>query len=55
MGIRHNLTIADLNKGIHVYPTFAKITQALATEQTLNTLKPPFVQKWFQRYLKLWR
>lgn len=55
LAMRHNLTLADLNKAIHVYPTFAKITQALATEQTLETLKSPFVQKWFGRYLKIWR
>ena len=55
LAMRHGLTLSDLNKAIHVYPTFAKITQALATEQTLETLKSPFVQKWFQRYLKIWR
>ncbi len=55
LSMRHNLTLADLNKAIHVYPTFGKITQALATEQTLETLKSPFAQKWFKRYLKLWR
>lgn len=55
LAMRHNLTLADLNKAIHVYPTFAKITQALATEKTLETLKSSFVQKWFQRYLKIWR
>lgn len=55
LAMRHNLTLADLNRAIHVYPTFAKITQALATEQTLETFKSPFVRKWFQRYLKIWR
>jgi pyruvate/2-oxoglutarate dehydrogenase complex dihydrolipoamide dehydrogenase (E3) component len=55
LAMRHNLTLDDLNKAIHVYPTLAKITQAAATEKTLSTLQSPFVQKWFQRYLKLWR
>jgi pyruvate/2-oxoglutarate dehydrogenase complex dihydrolipoamide dehydrogenase (E3) component len=55
LAMRHNLTLSNLNKAIHVYPTFAKITQALGTEQTLETLKSPLVQKWFGRYLKIWR
>lgn len=55
LAMRHNLTLSDLSKAIHVYPTFSKITQALATEQTLETLKSPLVQKWFARYLKIWR
>jgi len=55
LAMRHNLTLADLNKAIHVYPTLGKITQALATEQTLETLKSPLVQKWFARYLRIWR
>jgi pyruvate/2-oxoglutarate dehydrogenase complex dihydrolipoamide dehydrogenase (E3) component len=55
LAMRHKLTLADLNKAIHVYPTLGKITQALATEQTLETLKSPFVQKWFAKYLRLWR
>ncbi len=55
LAMRHNLTLADLNKAIHVYPTFSKITQALFTEQTLETIKSPLVQKWFARYLKFWR
>jgi pyruvate/2-oxoglutarate dehydrogenase complex dihydrolipoamide dehydrogenase (E3) component len=55
LAMKHNLTLADLNKAIHVYPTLGKITQALTTEQTLETLKSPFVQKWFKRYLKIWR
>ncbi len=55
LAMRHNLTLSDLNKAIHIYPTLAKITQALATEQTLETLKSQLVQKWFARYLKIWR
>ncbi|HRH40663.1 MAG TPA: FAD-dependent oxidoreductase [Pyrinomonadaceae bacterium] len=55
LAMRHKLTLSDLSKAIHVYPTFSKITQALATEQTLETLKSPFVQKWFARYLRIWR
>ncbi len=55
VAMKNDLSIADLNKAIHVYPTLAKITQALGTEQTLETLKKPWVQKWFARYLKLWR
>lgn len=55
LAMHHNLTLGDLNKAIHVYPTFSKITQALFTEQTLETLKSPLVQKWFARYLKFWR
>ena len=49
------LKISDLNKIIRVYPTLAKITQAVGTEATLGTLKSPFVQRWFKRYLKVWR
>jgi pyruvate/2-oxoglutarate dehydrogenase complex dihydrolipoamide dehydrogenase (E3) component len=55
LAMRHDLTLPDLNRAIHVYPTFSKITQALATEQTLETLKSAWVQKWFVRYLKIWR
>lgn len=55
LAITHNLSLAALNKAIHVYPTFSKITQAAATEQTLETLKSPLVRKWFGRYLKIWR
>jgi dihydrolipoamide dehydrogenase len=55
LAMTHNLSISQLNKAIHVYPTFSKITQAVGTEQTLETLKSPFVRKWFGRYLKLWR
>ncbi|HEX8733865.1 MAG TPA: FAD-dependent oxidoreductase [Pyrinomonadaceae bacterium] len=53
--MRENLKVSELNKIIRVYPTLAKITQAVATEATLETLKSPFVQKWFKRYLKIWR
>jgi len=53
--VKENLKITDLNKIIRVYPTLSKITQAVATEATLETLKSPFVQKWFKRYLKIWR
>ncbi len=55
LAMRHGLTLSDLNSAIHVYPTLGKITQALATEQTLETLKSPLVQKWFARYLRIWR
>lgn len=53
--IRENLKITELNKIVRVYPTLAKITQAVSTAATLETLKSPFVQKWFKRYLKIWR
>lgn len=53
--MKENLKISELNKIIRVYPTLAKITQAVATEATLESLKSPFVQKWFKRYLKIWR
>ena len=55
VAMKRDLSIADLNKAIHVYPTLAKITQALGTEKILDTLKKPWVQKWFGRYLKIWR
>ena len=55
VAMKHDLSIADLNKAIHVYPTLAKITQALGTEKTIEGLKKPWVQKWFGRYLKIWR
>jgi dihydrolipoamide dehydrogenase len=55
LAMRHNLSLADLNKAIHVYPTLSKITQALGTENTLENLQSPFVKKWFARYLKFWR
>jgi pyruvate/2-oxoglutarate dehydrogenase complex dihydrolipoamide dehydrogenase (E3) component len=53
--MKENLKISQLNKIIRVYPTLAKITQAVGTEATLESLKSPFVQKWFARYLKIWR
>ena len=53
--MKENLKVTDLNKIIRVYPTLAKITQAIGTEATLETLKSPFTQKWFKRYLKIWR
>ncbi len=53
--MKQNLKISQINKIIRVYPTLAKITQAVGTEATLETLKSPFVQKWFGRYLKFWR
>ena len=55
LAMKLNLSLDDLSKAIHVYPTLSKITQAVATEKTLETLKSPFVQKWFARYLKIWR
>jgi len=55
LAMKLNLSLEDLNKAIHIYPTLSKITQALATEKTLETLRSPFVQKWFARYLKIWR
>jgi pyruvate/2-oxoglutarate dehydrogenase complex dihydrolipoamide dehydrogenase (E3) component len=55
LAMKHNLTLAQLNEAIHVYPTVSKITQAVGTEVTLETLKSPFVQKWFARYLRIWR
>ena len=53
--MRQNLKISQLNRIIRIYPTLAKITQAVATEATLETLKSRFVQKWFAHYLKIWR
>ncbi|MBA3634312.1 MAG: dihydrolipoyl dehydrogenase [Acidobacteria bacterium] len=55
LAMKLNLSLDDLGKAIHVYPTLSKITQAAATEKTLETLKSPFVQRWFGRYLKIWR
>lgn len=55
VAMKHGLSIAQLNEAIHVYPTLAKITQALGTEKTIEGLKKPWVQKWFGRYLKIWR
>lgn len=53
--IKEKLKISQLNKIIRIYPTLAKITQAVGTEATLESLKSPFVQKWFKRYLEIWR
>ena len=53
--MKENLKISQLNKIIRVYPTLAKITQAVGTQATLETLKSPLLQKWFARYLKIWR
>ncbi len=55
LAMKLNLSLDDLNKAIHVYPTLSKITQAAAMKKTLETLKSPLVQKWFGRYLCLWR
>lgn len=55
IAMKYDLSITDLNKAIHVYPTLAKITQALGTKKTIEGLNKPWVQKWFGRYLKLWR
>jgi pyruvate/2-oxoglutarate dehydrogenase complex dihydrolipoamide dehydrogenase (E3) component len=55
LAMRLNLSLDDLNKAIHVYPTLSKIIQAVGTEKTLESLGSPFVQKWFARYLKIWR
>lgn len=52
--MKEKLKITELNKIIRVYPTLAKITQAVSTEATLESLRSPFVQKWFKRYLKIW-
>ncbi len=55
VAMKHGLSIAQLNEAIHVYPTLAKVTQALGTESTIEGLKKDWVQKWFGRYLKIWR
>ncbi|MGI8786867.1 MAG: dihydrolipoyl dehydrogenase family protein [Pyrinomonadaceae bacterium] len=55
LAMTRNLSLADLSEAIHVYPTLSKITQAAATEQTLEKLKSPFVQKLFAGYLRIWR
>ena len=55
LAMKLGLSLEDLNKAIHVYPTLSKITQAVGTEKTLETLQSPFVKKWFGRYLKFWR
>jgi pyruvate/2-oxoglutarate dehydrogenase complex dihydrolipoamide dehydrogenase (E3) component len=53
--VKNRMKVADLNKIIRVYPTLAKVVQAVSTEATLESLRSPFVQKWFRRYLRLWR
>ncbi|MGI8811988.1 MAG: dihydrolipoyl dehydrogenase family protein [Pyrinomonadaceae bacterium] len=53
--VKENLKVAELNRIIRVYPTLAKITQAIGTESTLETLSSPFVQRWLARYLRIWR
>lgn len=53
--MKENLKISDLNKIIRVYPTLAKITQAIGTEATLEKLRSPFTQRWIKRYLQFWR
>jgi pyruvate/2-oxoglutarate dehydrogenase complex dihydrolipoamide dehydrogenase (E3) component len=55
VAMKHGLSITQLNEAIHVYPTLAKVTQALGTEGTIEGLKKDWVQKWFGRYLKIWR
>ncbi len=53
--VKQRMKVTDLNRIIRVYPTLAKITQAVGTEATLEGLRSPFVQKWFKRYLTVWR
>jgi pyruvate/2-oxoglutarate dehydrogenase complex dihydrolipoamide dehydrogenase (E3) component len=53
--MRENLKITEMNRIIRVYPTLAKIAQAVGTEATLETLRSPLTRKWFKRYLKIWR
>lgn len=55
VAMKHGLSITQLNEAIHVYPTLAKVTQALATEGTIEGLKKDWVQRWFGRYLRIWR
>ena len=53
--MQKNLSVTDLNDIIRVYPTLTKIAQAVGTQATLETLRSPFVRRWFGRYLKIWR
>jgi pyruvate/2-oxoglutarate dehydrogenase complex dihydrolipoamide dehydrogenase (E3) component len=53
--MKKRLKVGQLNDIIRVYPTLTKIAQAVGTEATLETLRSPFVQKWFARYLRIWR
>ena len=55
VAMKHGLSLADLNKAVHVYPTLAKMTQALGLEETMETLRKPWVKKWVGRYLRLFR
>ena len=55
VAMKHGLSITKLNEAIHVYPTLAKVTQALGTEGTIEGLKKDWVQKAFGTYLKIWR
>ncbi|MBS1793278.1 MAG: FAD-dependent oxidoreductase [Acidobacteria bacterium] len=55
LAMKFGLSLDDLGRAIHVYPTLSKIAPALATEKTLAALGSPSVKKWFGRYLKFWR
>ncbi len=55
VAMKHGLSLAQLNKAVHVYPTLAKVTQALGIEETMETLRKPWIRKWISRYLKLVR
>lgn len=55
LAMRHGLSLEDLNKAIHVYPTLSKITQAVVTGKTIETLSSPIIRKWFGRYLRFLR
>ena len=53
--MKNRLKISDLNQIIRVYPTLSKIVQAAGIESTIEKLQAPFAQRWFRRYLKVWR
>jgi len=55
LAMKQGLSLAQINQAIHVYPTLGKITQALGLEETMETLKKPWVQKWVKRYLRFVR
>ena len=55
VAMKHGLSLAQINEAIHVYPTLAKMTQALGIEQTMESFKRPWVQKWLKRYLSFVR
>lgn len=55
LAMKFGLSLADLNKAIHVYPTLSKVTQAAATELTMNQFRSPTTRNWLSRYLKIWR